>query len=208
MGAIVSAFIAGLFSYLALVIAKEHKISELRQAWIDSLRDELADFFSAVNLINYQADILKEKSQRGKEIDLQEEKLGEAYLLCLQSINRVLMRLNPCGKGNESSASLIEELKVVQKFVNSQNFKTAVDHVPKVRDAAQRLLLKEWKRVKNGEPVFYWTKRFFLSTIIAALLGAIAAPFIFKEKQNEANKVVEPTPTAVMDATAQPPRQP
>jgi hypothetical protein len=36
--AIVVAIIAGAFSFLGLVLSKEQKISELREAWIDGLR--------------------------------------------------------------------------------------------------------------------------------------------------------------------------
>jgi len=37
-GILITGLLAGAFSVLALVIAKENRLSELRQAWIDSLR--------------------------------------------------------------------------------------------------------------------------------------------------------------------------
>jgi len=41
-GTIVAAVIAAIISLLGLIISKENKVSEFRQAWIDSLREEIA----------------------------------------------------------------------------------------------------------------------------------------------------------------------
>ena len=52
LGAIVAASIAAVISLLSLIIAKEHKTSEFRQAWIDSLRTEIAMFIAHLNAIH------------------------------------------------------------------------------------------------------------------------------------------------------------
>ncbi len=41
-GTIIAAVIAAVISLLGLIISKENKVSEFRQAWIDSLREEVA----------------------------------------------------------------------------------------------------------------------------------------------------------------------
>jgi len=41
-GTIIAAVIAAIVSLLGLIISKETKVSEFRQAWIDSLRAEIA----------------------------------------------------------------------------------------------------------------------------------------------------------------------
>ena len=41
VGAVVAALIAGTVSLLGLIISKEQKTSEFRQAWIDALRNDL-----------------------------------------------------------------------------------------------------------------------------------------------------------------------
>jgi hypothetical protein len=51
VGAVVSASIGGLLAFLGLVIAKENKTSEFRQAWIDSLRQDLAKMMASANAI-------------------------------------------------------------------------------------------------------------------------------------------------------------
>jgi hypothetical protein len=40
--AFVVAWVAGAFSLLGLLISKEQKVSEFRQAWIDALRADIA----------------------------------------------------------------------------------------------------------------------------------------------------------------------
>ena len=42
IGTMIAAFIAGLVSLLSLIISKEQKVSEFRQAWIDALRAEIS----------------------------------------------------------------------------------------------------------------------------------------------------------------------
>ena len=41
IGAVVAALIAAIVSLLGLIISKEQKTSEFRQAWIDALRSDL-----------------------------------------------------------------------------------------------------------------------------------------------------------------------
>ena len=48
IGALVTALVGGLFGLLGLVITKENKTSEFRQAWVDALHNDIADFASAV----------------------------------------------------------------------------------------------------------------------------------------------------------------
>lgn len=47
-GAVLAAVIAGAFSSLSLVMSKEQKVSEFRQDWINSLREDICKFVSAI----------------------------------------------------------------------------------------------------------------------------------------------------------------
>jgi len=49
---VVAAVIAGLISVVALTLTKEQKTSEFRQAWIDGLRSDLADYLAAFSKHN------------------------------------------------------------------------------------------------------------------------------------------------------------
>ena len=94
-GAITAAIVAGLFSFLNLVLSKEQKVSELRQAWIDGLREDLASYFAALGAITYINDVFRH--QHGKTLNYVD--LSEALKEPLKdvgiSINRILLRLNP-----------------------------------------------------------------------------------------------------------------
>ena len=46
IGVITAATIAGLFSLVSLIISKENKVTEFRQAWIDAQRDDLAEILA------------------------------------------------------------------------------------------------------------------------------------------------------------------
>lgn len=52
VGAVTAALIAGIISLLGLIISKEQKTSEFRQAWIDALRADLTAYLTQVNAIN------------------------------------------------------------------------------------------------------------------------------------------------------------
>ena len=46
---VIGASIAAGIAFLGLVVSKEQKTSEFRQAWIDALRDDLATYLSRIN---------------------------------------------------------------------------------------------------------------------------------------------------------------
>ena len=65
VGAVGAAIIAGLVSLFGLIIGKEQKVSEFRQAWIDDLRKCLVAYLVNINAIS---DALR-LQKAGKEID-------------------------------------------------------------------------------------------------------------------------------------------
>ena len=48
-GTVIGASIAAVIAFLGLVVSKEQKTSEFRQAWIDALRNDLAIYLSRIN---------------------------------------------------------------------------------------------------------------------------------------------------------------
>ena len=50
--AILVALISGVFSLVGLIISKEAKLSEFRQAWIDALREDLSNFTAHAVMIS------------------------------------------------------------------------------------------------------------------------------------------------------------
>lgn len=223
LGVITAALIAGLFSYLALIISKENKVSELRQAWIDELRKELAEFLAAARLINFKLQILKRK--HGSTIPPTEvdAAISEPYETGLIALNKVLLRLNPEGTKNEKSAALISELKVVQDFFKENKFSEASEHLRTVRDVGQILLRSEWSRVKEGEPVYFWSKRAFAAILTLSFLtiAGFSIRIAFSKQEpiqpagaaalglsKGADKTIQAPTKGVESPTATQPRQP
>lgn len=167
IGAIVAAIIGAMISLVGLVVAKESKVSDFRQAWIDSLRAEFASFASNLNVLS-DSNVLEFDSPKERFDKLKDNtsKLNEAYY-------RVALRLNVT---EESSARVRASMVKLATAVKSpETFsKTDFDREQVEFIAASNLLLKEeWKRVKAGERAYRWTGRMAAATIIV-LFAAIA----------------------------------
>src|SRR5438105_3300254 len=72
LGPVVAAIIAGAVAFLASVFSKEQKTSEFRQAWIDSVRNDLAEFISILTQVG---DELLVRQRRGEDIQSLREHL-------------------------------------------------------------------------------------------------------------------------------------
>jgi len=132
--AIVVAIIAGAFSFLGLVLSKEAKISELRETWIDGLREDLAALISAVFVMKYLDDIYEYEANESSlpeasKPDLLASKpnlldfakaMSESQMKAGAAFHRIFLRLNPSDKNN-AHKELIEELtKMRDRFVDTK----------------------------------------------------------------------------------------
>src|SRR5271166_3862254 len=88
-GAIVAALIAGLISLLGLIISKEQKVSDFRQAWIDALRDDIAVVITHAHAIHgaYLANFPTQR-ELWNSISADFVAINEAWA-------RIRLRLNP-----------------------------------------------------------------------------------------------------------------
>lgn len=167
LGAVTAAIIAGLFSYLALIIAKEQKISDFRQAWIDGLRNELADFSASVRLIQFTLSVEGDKT--GKQ-----EAVAGAVEKSVVSASRIFLRLHPHGPQNTRSAELITAIEATQTELSNSRWAGAGDSLSEVRAKGQALLKHEWERVKLGEKTYVWSKRLLGSSLLIGMFVLIA----------------------------------
>ncbi|HEV2804429.1 MAG TPA: hypothetical protein VGW57_05780 [Chthoniobacterales bacterium] len=152
-GAITAALVAGLFSFLNLVLSKEQKLSELRQAWIDGLREDLCSYFAALTAIQYIDEVFRH--EQGEKLDFValSEAVREPHRDVVLSSNRILLRLSPNDR-SPSHKKLIEELNASKRHFNESRFSDAIRCIPAIRENGQLVLKSEWKRVKRGEPTF------------------------------------------------------
>lgn len=166
LGTVSAAMVAGLISFVVTILTKEQKTSEFRQAWIDALRQELSEFVSIRIPI---ADIATLKLNQGRTVaEVRDFMLNECPLEIKQLLGlriRILLRLNP----NEHTA-LIKLVEKVYSYGPARDEPHIFD-MDKLETEfvaeSQRVLKKEWKRVKRGELTFFLTK--WLSFVVFLL---------------------------------------
>jgi hypothetical protein len=151
VGAVAAAMIAGLFALLGLIISKEQKISEFRQAWIDALRSDIAltiaYAYAVEALPEYQSDKVEE---RWKMVHPSLSGLNE-------TIARIKLRVNP--KEGQAILATIQEIEDAFAFDGpTMSYGQFVEIDRKLVRQAQEMLKREWDRVRAGEPVYRYAK--------------------------------------------------
>lgn len=171
IGPIVAALIAALITFVITVLAKENKTSEFRQAWIESMRNDVSELLGEFNILEGVFDVAIDFSLDEEEVNkqindfwkLHQKDYAKIDLLC----NRIVLRLNP-----KEHAELIQKLSKLEGSVGDGHKKSAEMSRELVRDFA--LLFKtEWNRVKEGETVFRRMK--YGAILVFAVGGAMLA---------------------------------
>jgi hypothetical protein len=161
--AALAAGIAGAFSLFGLLISKEQKVSEFRQAWIDALREDIAVLVAH----GHQIQAFFATSPAGA--NLWTETRGDYVELNKASI-RIRLRLN---QTEEESKKVLESMKNMETlFGGDLREPKSLIELRRIVDALEHdsppLLKKEWKRVKRGEPIY-------MAAMVLALLVFIGA---------------------------------
>lgn len=172
IGSIIAAMIAGFVFFLGLVISKDQKISEFRQAWIDALRRDASTLIVNANVI------AGFRATSGSEVTPHElfRETNKNYMLINEAEASITMRLNP----NEASSKVVLETMKELEAILDHN-KTDMDY-DLLTITQKRLLVRmnevfkiEWKRVKRGEPIYLVAKIGVISIVILFfLLGSLA----------------------------------
>ncbi|MCF1448466.1 MULTISPECIES: hypothetical protein [Rhizobium/Agrobacterium group] len=180
IGAVGAAAIAGLVSLLGLVIGKEQKVSEFRQAWIDELRKCVVSYLVNINAV---CDALG-LARAGRAID--DAALLTNYKLLNEASHGITLRINP---SEETAKALLKSMHEFDEISRSNSNLTP----EKIRelekgfiDSSQNLLKFEWARVKKGEANFVWTKRIVYVIILLMLILLAYAWFTGKKTGREA----------------------
>lgn len=192
LGAIIAALLAGFFSYVNLVSAKENKVSEFRLAWVDGLREEVSAFTAAIQVLAKHEetfmDLRQNKWPNVSEYDLEVkwiEKSESLFSKCIENMSKIQLRLNPDHikylKGHESK--LMDALKLSRDCFNNSDYAGALDGCEAIRDTAAPLLKQTWETVKLGELGYRKIRKYALFTVaggfyliftISIILGAYA----------------------------------
>ena len=174
-GAMGAALIAGIFSLVNMIISKEVKISELRQNWIDKLREDLSIFLSEIETLSRFAEsALAFKPTIGFTNDELAEfrrQYRDHYSRLSETHRKIILRLNP-----SEHADILSKLKSIQSrfYGNCSNIQDIYKIIDDTAAGAQAILKSEWKRVKKGETIFRTTKIVFgVALILLFAIGFI-----------------------------------
>ena len=170
---IFTALIASAIAFIGLVIAKENKTSEFRQAWIDALRGDISDYIAAARVIA-QAHMRFDNQKNGDKGELEfAQTMQEVYLSSSSSLARIRMRINPNDSNPELrklNESLLEDAKNIQMNLANENYRESLVISNRLHKEASEILKLEWERVKSGEPIYRISKVVALVLFSALLL--------------------------------------
>lgn len=168
-GVIAAALISAFWSLISLIIAKDQKISEFRQAWIDQLRKEISSYNGQLLALStsWLCFSKTEKSAERGRIFLQ--KNLERFAEIESKRTSILLRMNP-DEHEEIVASLdsIETIICDPERLPSDEFTKECE---KLLCLSQKLLKSEWERVKKGEKTFRWLRNISFGIVVVAGAG-------------------------------------
>lgn len=180
LAAILAALIAASISFIALLVAKENKVSEFRQSWIDSLRTEISDYMAAVGLwINAE--------QRWMETgETTKESVWHDYIKTIQpSIERmestsarVRLRLNKEDTDprlRQLNNDLLRGFDSIRDLMSQRKYGEARAVTAGLQELAAPILKMEWERVKIGEPTYRVAKWAAALVVLVALASTVVS---------------------------------
>lgn len=161
IAAFATLFAAGVTATVSLVVSilsKEQKTSEMRQQWIDALRDDISELISELMILR----VIGEHADVSTPLKMHEyiEKRQPNLLKVGMLLSRIELRLTPA-----DHQPLIRLLHDVSRKVSPSNKGPEHDEIAgeglrAVSDECGRVLRQEWARVQRGEPAFVSIKRF------------------------------------------------
>lgn len=163
VGTVIAAFIAALVSLLGLIISKEQKTSEFRQAWIDALRADIGAVVAHANAIHGVAAANFDTSTKTWEA------ASEHFVGINKATASIRLRLNRNERESQAVLAAIDDLEshLNPGALNAQDMNVIEKRL--VSDA-QTLLKKEWLRVRSGEPVFRFAKALLLIFLLVSMV--------------------------------------
>lgn len=175
---IIAALIGLIVALTTAVIAKEQKVAEFRQAWINELRNEVAVMLTSISGLLNESKLHRNKLKKLNMKTSTEEKLefSSKLKLIVESMYKVNLRLNP-----DRDRDIINEINAIKKLlVMVLNEKHDIGDPILIRRKAGQLsrlfhnvFKSEWERVKNGELLyrgFNTTAKIIVTALFAAFL--------------------------------------
>lgn len=176
LSAVIAALIAGAFAFFNLVVAKESKVSEFRQAWIDSLRNEISTYISRLHAVSNLGRYIHEKPVEDKYNPELLRERSRMYEEALSAYNSIRLRINPNETVQEAhrlNSAFLNALSTAQRFFENGHTEALDENLEQVSSTAAPLLKFEWDRVRKGEPAYRRAKAMSLGIALVAGVGAL-----------------------------------
>jgi len=181
--AVVIASIIGLIvAVTTAVIAKEQKVSEFRQAWINDFRKESAELYTLMlesnhNIFNaYRIQLTSEEfAQAGKNPPKTNEMLAiynAKFTEATKVVSLIRFRLNPERDRDyiNNMHNILKDMGNYEGFETVDELRTLYGEIQvRIHDTAKqthKILKGEWERVKQGE------KKHIMFVSVGEFLGA------------------------------------
>jgi hypothetical protein len=176
IAAITVSLVGFIVAVTSAVIAKEQKLSEFRQDWINDLRNDCSQYFTLateVVILKNNIEYLKNNNTPESTIFLIEKYKQEAinHREMFTIFNRISLRLNP-----EKDEVFLTQIRILLSFkVNDHqlNVDDSFKVLNHVSSDTHKILKAEWEVVKKGEKHFV----FFRGLGEICLWGLITACF-------------------------------
>lgn len=123
----------------AALITRSVMVSNHRQAWINGLREDLAAFFTAIDVIHFRMTMLPQVGEASRLEEQQKSRID-----ALLAYRKILMRLNMNEPLHQQLERSLESLLTLRgASVNQEEFTAAVT-------LARMILKREWEVTKYG----------------------------------------------------------
>ncbi len=177
IGPVVAAALTAAIAFVVSVLAKENKTSEFRQAWIEGLRNDVAELLGDFNMLEislaiYVRDAEASTASQIRHDKFQSDNRGD-YAKIDALCNRVILRLNP-----SEHSSLIQKMRVLEGSIGKGSTASHALCSSLVDDFAVVLKI-EWGRVKSGELTFRIMKAVALAMALAVLVAGLVFTGLF-----------------------------
>ncbi|NIE98514.1 hypothetical protein F3J38_00300 [Pantoea sp. Acro-805] len=189
-GPIIAAMIAGFIAFIGMIITKENKVSEFRQAWIIEFREEVSYLIEAykkwvINEKHYSNILVIKQGTLTSEIQIKNfiERSRQVMEIESQSvgeieryIGRVKLRLNSDPTRRSKYETEVE--KLLDKILITKDIDESLKLSNEIYHNTSCILSTEWKVVKKGELSYVQAKKFILAlAVFISLIGILSLCF-------------------------------
>ena len=196
LATLVSVIVTASFNYFNLVNTKEANISEYRQKWVDSLREEISIYVANMaSLLQLLDTALRRGNGDRNQILSEHFKQNKAeYEALIKSYTSIQLRIHLRNNATPTSEDLIDQAfhgKVKQTYnlfhaldmssfsLTNSEVSNLVKEIEDLNDKTNPLLKYHWERVKKGEKGFTRSKSvaFWVIMLLLATLVIVATTY-------------------------------